>query len=88
MATSAELLVAAQARLAELLQAQTDAAAGQEVRLTSAGGIDRAVIMADPRSLRSAIRDAQLEVNRLQAAVAGRPTLGGITYSQANFGNN
>jgi hypothetical protein len=80
-------LAEAQARLQEYLDAESACLAGQEVRLTSAGGIDRAVVLPDLREIRRGIAHWRGQVALLQARERGAPTIGGMTFSQANFGN-
>lgn len=60
---------------------------GQEIRLTTPNGIDRTVTQADMRDIQRAINFWQGVVNRLKAQAADVPTLGGMTFSSANFGN-
>lgn len=80
-------LAEAQARLAEYMQAEQDCLGGQEIRLTSPNGIDRALVMPDLREIRRGITYWRGQVATLQAAASGLPTVGGMSFTSANFGN-
>lgn len=80
-------LAEAQARLDEYLAAESACLLGQEVRLTSANGIDRVSVMPELREIRRGIAQWRGVVASLQAKASGQPTIGGVTFSSANFGN-
>ena len=80
-------LTDAQARLQEYLDAESACLTGQEVRLTSSNGVDRAIVMPDLREIRRGIAFWRGKVATLQAKANGQPTFGGVTFSSANFGN-
>jgi hypothetical protein len=80
-------LAEAQAKLAEYQAAETEALAAQEIRLTSAGGVDRAEMMADLRTIQRGVREWRGIVARLQAQANGQPTFGGMTFTSGRFGD-
>lgn len=80
-------LAEAQARLAEYMAAESACLTGQEVRLTSANGIDRVQILPDLREIRKGLAHWRGQVATLQAKANGQGTFAGMTYSSANFGN-
>ncbi|MGE0329699.1 MAG: hypothetical protein AB7P37_03290 [Ramlibacter sp.] len=87
MATLQEQLTEAQTSYAAAVQAERDALQAQELRLTSAGGIDRAEVMPDLNAIRRSISYWRGRISTLQAMVDNRPTFAGMTYSSANFGD-
>jgi cytochrome c peroxidase len=86
MATLADQLTAAQTKLDEYLQAETDALEAQEIRGSVPGGPERTEVMADLRSIRQGITFWQGRVASLQARINGQPTIGGMAFSSARFG--
>jgi hypothetical protein len=70
------------------MQAESKALDAQEVRLTSAAGIDRAEVMADLREIRKSIAFWRGQVALLKARANGQATFAGMTFSSANFGNS
>jgi hypothetical protein len=81
-------LVEAQARLAEYMAAESEClATGQEVRMTSANGVDRTSVMADLRSIQQGLAFWRGQVALLTAKANGQATFAGMTFSSANFGN-
>lgn len=58
---------------------------GKEVRLTSAGGIDRVVRLEDLSYVRAGRQEWERKVAQLQAGALAPPTFGGLGYSVARF---
>lgn len=81
-------LADAQAKVQEYLDAETNALAAQEVQLTSANGVDRRQVMASLAEIRRGLAHWRREVTRLQAEAAGAPTIGGVTFTSARFGDS
>lgn len=80
-------LAEAQARLAEYMVAESDCLNGQQVRLTSPNGMDREVTMPTLADIRRGISYWRGQVAMLDAQARGLPTMGGMSFSSANFGN-
>lgn len=80
-------LAEAQTQLAAYMDAELACLDGQEVRLTTPNGQDRTLTMADLREIRRGQGYWRREVARLTALANGQPTIGGMTFSSANFGN-
>ncbi len=87
MATLQQQLIAAQAKVAEYTTAETEALQANRVRLTSSSGIDREEEMASLKQIRDGLSYWTNIATSLEARIAGTPTLGGRTFSVANFGN-
>jgi hypothetical protein len=87
MATIAEQLTEAQAKVAEYMAAETAALEAQEIRLTSAGGIDRAEVMADLTQIRRGLTMWRSRLVSLQAQLNGQPTFAGMPFTSARFGD-
>lgn len=85
MATLQEQLTEAQTSYAAAVQAERDALQAQELRLTSAGGIDRAEVMPDLNAIRRSITHWQRRVAQLESQIAGQGSFSGMRYSSANF---
>ena len=84
----ADDLVAAEARLAEYLQSESEALQAQEIRLTApGGGIDRAETMASLADIRRGITYWRGRVASLKARINGQPTFGGMPFTSARFGD-
>lgn len=82
-------LAEAQGRLAEYMAAESEClTTGQEVRMTSAAGVDRTSVMADLRSIRQGLSYWRGKVALLTAKANGQPTFAGMTFSSANFGSS
>ncbi|WP_372826528.1 hypothetical protein [Polaromonas sp.] len=85
MATLAAQLTAAQLKLAEYSAAESVALDAQRIRLTSPSGMDREEEMANLNAIRKGITYWQGIASGLEARIAGAPTLGGRTFSVADF---
>lgn len=85
MATLQEQLTEAQTSYAAAVQAERDALEAQELRLTSAGGIDRAEVMQDLNAIRRTKNQLAARVAQLQSQIAGHGSFSGMRYSSANF---
>ncbi len=87
MATLAEQLTEAQTKVAECMAAESQALQAQEIRLTSAGGMDRAEVMADLAQIRRQLVMWRGIQRGLEAQIAGKPTFAGMPFTSARFGD-
>lgn len=87
MSTLTEKLAEAQGKLAEYMAAESAALEAQEIRAGVPGGPDRAEVMADLRSIRQGITIWRGRVASLQARINGQPTIGGMAFTSARFGD-
>lgn len=79
----------AQAKVAEYLLAESEALQAHEVRLGTGGsGIDRALVNQRLSDIRLGLTHWQRVVASLQASQAGAPTVGGLSFSVADFSRN
>lgn len=88
MADLAAELAAAQTHLATAKQAELDALEAQEIRFQAGGsGLDRSETMADLGEIRRSINFWTRRIASLQARINGQPTLGGLGFTSARFGD-
>jgi len=88
MPTLQEQLTAAQAKVAEYEAAESEALQAQEIALTAMGsGIDRRETMAELGQIRRGLTYWRNICNSLQARVNGQPTIGGMPFTSARFGD-